>query len=314
LSAQPDSALVFDVGGSHISSALCLLARLELSHVARIPIPAEPSVQAFLNALIECGEQIQGNRYTASGVSIAIAGPFDYTMGISRMQHKLEYLYGFDLKRPIAERFGWSPERVLFLKDAEAFLLGELRNGIASHAEKVMGITLGTGIGSAFAEHGLIVTTGPGVPAHGEIWDLAFEHSIVEDLISTRSLLTSYRRHADHNSNADGAADVATIAARAAFDHRAREVFIEFGHTLGRVIRQVANSFAPEVIVLGGGISRSSQLFLPAAIHELRNSGIRLQVSTHIGRSALVGAAVHLLSHVADMNGATASHLTGDLE
>jgi glucokinase len=76
------------------------------------------------------------------------------------------------------------------------------------------------------------------------------------------------------------------------------EVFVEFGHTLGQVIRKVAASFAPEVIVLGGGISRSSQLFLPAAIHELQNSGITLQVSSHIDQSALVGAGIHWFAHM----------------
>ncbi len=301
--ALPDSALVFDVGGSHISAALCLLPQLELLRVVRTSLPSVPSAQAFLDALIECGEQTKCSLYAPCGAAIGIAGPFDYANGISRMQHKLQYLYGFDLKPAVAERFGWSPDRVLFLKDADAFLLGEIGSGDASRAKKVIGITLGTGIGSAFAENGLILTTGLGVPANGEIWDLVYEHSTVEDLISTRRLQISYARHKGDGSNGDVVApDVTTIAARAAFDERAIEVFVEFGRTLGQVIRRVAASYAPQVIVLGGGISRSSHLFLPSAVSELRGSGMTLQVSAQIDQSPLRGAAVHWLGHLARGN------------
>jgi glucokinase len=261
---------------------------------------------------MECGEKIECNLYTPSGAAVGIAGPFDYAKGISRMQHKLQYLYGFDLKQAIAERFGWLPDRVLFLKDADAFLLGEIGRGNASRAERVMGITLGTGIGSAFARNGLIVTTGRGVPTNGEIWDLVYEQSTVEDLISTRRLQMSYSRHWGDGSNGDAALDVETIAARAAFDKRAMEVFVEFGHTLGQVIRQVASSFGPEVIVLGGGISRSSHLFLPAAVSELRDSGMTLRVSAHIDESPLRGAAVHWLAHLRDATNETATPLGED--
>ena len=299
--ALPDSALVFDVGGSHISSAICLLAELELPRIVRIPLPSQPSIQAFVDALVECCNQMSCSLYAPSGAAIGIAGPFDYASGISRMQHKLEYLYGFDLKHAIAKRFGLSPDTVLFLKDADAFLLGEIGKGVASYSKKAVGITLGTGIGSAFAQNGRIVTTGQGVPPNGEIWNLDYEQSIVEDHISTRGLQMSYWQHAGSGLGAgDAAPDVATIAARAAFDERALEVFVEFGHTLGRVIRRVATCFAPEVIVLGGGISRSSHLFLPAAELELRNSGMTLRVSTHIDQSPLWGAAVHWFSHVRD--------------
>ena len=155
---------------------------------------------------------------------------------------------------------------------------------------------------------GLIVTAGKGVPPNGEIWNLAFDHRIVEDLISTRGLLASYERLVSGTQNAGAAVpDVAAIASSAAFDERAKKVFVEFGHTLGEVVREVATCFAPEVIVLGGGISRSSHLFLPAAMEELQNSGIRLAVSSHIDESALVGAAVYWVGHMKEATNPSAT-------
>ena len=65
------------------------------------------------------------------------------------MQHKLQYLYGFDLRGALAGHFGWPPTSVRFLNDAAAYLVGEIAAGAARGVSRVVGITLGTGVGSA---------------------------------------------------------------------------------------------------------------------------------------------------------------------
>jgi predicted NBD/HSP70 family sugar kinase len=50
--------------------------------------------------------------------------------------------------------------------------------------------------------------------------------------------------------------------------------------------------FAPQVIVLGGGISRSPHLFLPAAQRELIGLHAELRVSALLDDAPLVGAGV----------------------
>lgn len=283
---DPDSVLVVDVGGSHISAAICLSRRLEFPRLGRAALPVQCSADAFMDELMRIGLEVGDGNIPAAGASIAIAGPFDYSAGISRMRHKLEHLYGFDLKLAIASRFGWSPDRIEFLNDADAFLLGEIGAGAAQHARKAVGITLGTGIGSAFAISGELVGTGHGVPQRGEIWNLPYAEGIVEDVLSTRGLQTSYLRRTGVLM------DVAGMASLAETDAAAREVFAEFGEHLGSVLRQTAPEFAPDVIAIGGGIARSSQLFLPAASMQLRQTGIRLQVSPQLDHAPLVGAAV----------------------
>ena len=70
-------------------------------------------------------------------------------------------------RRPAAgsrARCELDPAWIRFLNDAEAFLLGESVAGAArGHAPRV-GITLGTGLGSAFLADGEIVRSGPDVP------------------------------------------------------------------------------------------------------------------------------------------------------
>jgi len=60
--------------------------------------------------------------------------------------------------------------------------------------------------------------------------------------------------------------------------------------------------FGPKVVVLGGGISRSPHLFLPAAIKELEGLSMQLRVSRLLDNAPLAGAAV------AWFNGSNGAH------
>jgi glucokinase len=202
----------------------------------------------------------------------------------------MPYLYGVNVRRALAERFGWDAEQVRFLNDAAAFLMGEIGAGAARGISRVVGITLGTGIGSGFAVDGHVRTSGPGVPPGGEIWNVPFEGGIVEDLISTRSIKSGYLERTSHEK------EVAEIAADAVNDAKAAETFSAFGRDLGRALRSLLREFAPQVVVLGGGIARSATLFLPAAQSELQGTAMELRVSKLGDRAPLVGAAVAWLA------------------
>jgi glucokinase len=202
------------------------------------------------------------------------------------MKHKLPFLFGVNLHEALAARFGWLPSQVASLNDANAFLLGEVGAGAVRGVPRAVGITLGTGVGSAFALDGRVVTEGPGVPPEGEIWDLPYEGGIVEDFVSTRSIQGIYQKRAGTLR------EVAAIAASANLDPAARETFVEFGRHLGLSMRKVLYPFAPDVVVLGGGISHSAPLFVPAALEQLKGLEVELRISELFDHAALVGAAV----------------------
>ena len=246
--------------------------------------PSEQNIDTFLNVLHSLGTRAAQGQADIPGVSIAMPGPFDYERGVSWMQHKLPYLYGFDLRQALAARLGMADSQVRFLNDAAAYLLGEIAAGSAHGVCRVVGITLGTGIGSAFAVDGHVVREGTGVPPGGEIWNVPYQGGIVEDQISTRAIRQSYQLRTGEDR------EVAAIAASAAQDPIAAEVFSDFGRTLGIALRTVLAAFGPQVIVLGGGISRSAQLFLPAAQAELESPRVELRVSLLGEIAPLVGA------------------------
>ncbi|HEX4622468.1 MAG TPA: ROK family protein, partial [Myxococcaceae bacterium] len=74
-------------------------------------------------------------------------------------------------------------------------------------------------------------------------------------------------------------------------DTQARQIFANFGANLGRVLRDVIAPFHPDIVVLGGGISRSAPLFLPTTEREVQGLGFRIATSTLLDKAPLVGAA-----------------------
>lgn len=281
--------LVFDVGGSHVAGALCDVADLRLSSRESVPVDANGTEEEFFSGLRTLAARIvqksglqQGD---VRGVSFAFPGPFDYGEGISLVKHKFASLYGKNLRVAVASRFSLPPARVQFVNDADAFLLGELSQTQHARTGRTLGVTLGTGVGSAFAIEGKIVHRGSGVPLQGEIWNLPWNGGIVEDAISTRALRSAYEKRTR------GELSVREIASRCPSDADAVLVFKEFGTTLGNVLLSVAAEFRPSSVIFGGAISRSAELFLLHTQARLGDS-VRLLVSTLFEDAALFGAAV----------------------
>ena len=277
--------LSFDVGGSHVTAGLCSLADLKVIRTAAAPLAGVDTFDGFADLLFRLGSEAAGGDKSIAGASLAVPFPFDVEAGVSLMQHKLTALYGKSLRNALAERFGWTPDRLRFLNDAGAYLLGEVGAGAVKGAPRAVGLTLGTGVGCAFAVDGACVTEGDGVPPGGEIWNFPYAGATVEDLISTRAIKSEYMARTGRDL------EVSAIAGSAANDVDAREVFEEFGLHLGQVLHDVVAPFHPDMVVIGGGISRSAQLFLPTAEKQIEGLGFRVVQSALQDQAPLVGAA-----------------------
>jgi glucokinase len=283
---EESPVLVFDVGGSHVSAAVCEGGDFHLGPVFSAPHPVDETSDSFVTLLHTLGVKAAAGFKAVAGAALAVPGPFDLKAGVSLMHHKLPYLYGVDLRAALSGQFGWDPGQVRFMNDADAYLMGEIGAGAARGFARAVGITLGTGVGSAFAVNGQLVGDGPGVPNGGEIWNIPFQGGIVEDFVSTRAITGDYERRTGSTS------EVAALAARAKNDPVAQETFNEFGANLGRALATILSGFAPDVVVLGGGISRSAELFLPAVQPQLNGLHFQLRIAELQDRAPLVGCGV----------------------
>jgi glucokinase len=280
-------ALVYDVGGSHISAAVCFKEGFRLGTVERANLPEEQTSQAFVEVLHSLGVKASEGIDGVEGAELAMPGPFDYAKGISWMKHKFPYLYGVNVSDALAAQFGWKASQVRFLNDAAAYLLGEVGAGAARGVHRVVCFTLGTGVGSGFAIDGHVVTEGKGVPPGGEIWNVPYEGGIVEDQISTRALQRAYKERQGQEREVSSIAHYATGGEQASI-----EVFEEFGRNLGVALKKLLKDFAPDVVVLGGGISRSACLFLAETRKELEGTNIEVRIAQLGDNAPLAGAGV----------------------
>jgi predicted NBD/HSP70 family sugar kinase len=64
------------------------------------------------------------------------------------------------------------------------------------------------------------------------------------------------------------------------------------GTKLGIALKQLLEDFAPDAVVLGGGIARSAHLFLPAAKAALKGTSFDLRIAELGDNAPLAGAGV----------------------
>jgi glucokinase len=283
-----------DVGGTHVSGGRVALDSATLDSRSRVSetLPTGGSRAQLVATISRVARSIAGPEVRRLGV--AVPGPFDYATGISAIAHKLEGLHGVDLRTELyAASAVPDPAAVHFLNDAEAFLLGEWWAGAARGHRRVVGVTLGTGIGSAFSEDGAIVRSGAHVPPGGELYRLRFRGADVEQTISRAAVRAAY------DTGVDDELDVEQIAERArSGEHAARRVFTNLGTALGQFLTPWLRAFEPSCLVVGGSIARSWVLFGPALQDALEPvAGLRtMTAAEQIDDAPLLGAAYYAAS------------------
>jgi glucokinase len=253
-----------ELGGSHVAAGR---VDLEAGTVSRrsVVLPASASRDELLERIRTAAAAANGARR----LGVAAPGPFDYAAGVSRIEHKLAPLYGVDLRNELASALGLDPGAIRFLNDADAFLLGEWLTGAARRAKRVLGVTLGTGLGSAFLVDGALE---PGV----ELYRLSFRGRPVEETISARGI--------------GGGVSVAELAKRArSGDEAARARFERAGADLGEFLLPHAERLRAERVVVGGTIARAWELFAPTLFARIPQA-VR---AVNLENAALVGAAYH---------------------
>jgi glucokinase len=282
-------AIGLDVGGSSLKAALVNAGGRLSGEPREVPVTSGGSPEAILDDFANVlSPLLEGS---PRGIGIGMPGPFDYQHGISLMQGltKFDALYGLDLGRALRERLALAPDfPLLFQNDAAAFALGEIRYGAARDRDRALVLTLGTGCGSAFAIGGQLVTEGEGVPPGGYVYCLPYRDGMIDDHISSRGIARLWRETAGGE-----APSVLEIACRARHgEETAHAVFERFGERVAEALLPTLRAFRPEVVVVGGRIAASFDLFAPGLTRALTGQACPPVVpAEHLATSALLGAA-----------------------
>ncbi|WP_242916432.1 ROK family protein [Pontibacter liquoris] len=274
-----------DIGGSHITAAMVDLERKAIMPAAwaRNRVDAHGSAEEIIDTWACVMEQVLPSETAASiKIGIAIPGPFDYEGGISliRNQNKYDALYGRNVKELLATRLGINHENILLVNDAGCFLTGEIFSGAAAGAHRAVGLTLGTGLGSARYRNG--------IGSDADLWRVPFKDAIAEEYLSTRAMVKSYQRLT--GKVVDGVEELARLYEA---DPQVKLVFKELAENLACFIVTHLQQEKPDVIVIGGNIAKAWDYFIPET--EKRLAAYKMPVclrKAELGEAAvLIGAA-----------------------
>jgi glucokinase len=295
-------AILLDIGGTTVKSCLAVITENN-KHAAikcfqKEILDAEGSAESILTILSHILER-KFNEARVRGIDVisigmSVPGPFDCKHGVSLMRHKLRSIYKINLKEELKIRLNLQEDFPFkFLYDSIAFLLGESFYGAAKNYNRIIGIILGTGIGSAFMVNKKIVFKGRGIPQKG-IYCMEYEGGTVEEKIYRKTMIDRYKNIVDSKKIDLDIEDIYYSATNG--DPNSRLVFQEFGERLGRVLEPIAREFRAECIVFGGGVSKSYEFFkIPLREHLISVSGLqRVYVSTLGDLSTLFGIATNL--------------------
>lgn len=278
------TAMGVDIGGTHITAALIDLPTKKIipGSLKRSSVNAGGTADEILTAWSACIAAVK-QKHEVSTICLAMPGPFDYENGISLMrgQDKYESMFGLNIKERLASTLNFPPLSIFTDNDAACFLQGEVVGGAAAahHEHTVVGITLGTGLGSAVFRGGR--------SSSADRWCRPFRDGIAEDYLCTRWFVRRWKELT--GEKLEGVKEINAIAAS---NEKARQLFNEFGNHLGQFLLDFISDESPAVVVIGGNIARGWEWFYPAldAVTGGRYTNIEI-VQASLGEQApLLGA------------------------
>jgi fructokinase len=298
--AEPRGArLGIDLGGTKIAGIVLDRDGNTLAE-ARVAAP-RGDYQATVEAVATLALQLEDVAGTSCSVGIGMPGSLSPATGLVRNANSY-WLNGRPFGTDLAHRLA-RPLRIE--NDANCLAVSEAIDGAGAGARVVWAVILGTGVGSGIAIDGRVLTGRNGIAGewgHGPLPAprdderpgppcYCGRHGCVETWLSGPGLA------ADHGRRYGGTATAeAVVAAARAGSPEAQATLAAHLDRLGRAAAQVINLLDPDVIVIGGGLSRIPELIagLPAAIapHVFADAAeTPVRASLHGDASGVRGAA-----------------------
>lgn len=280
--------LAMDFGGTKLSTAVLPISELNKETPqwltrARKFSPEDVDAQFDIETMIDMGrELLVGKRPLAIGVSFG--GPVNFNNGLVLLSDHVPGWENTPLQSILEEAFS-APTRVD--NDANAAALGEWRFGRGRGFDSLFFVTVSTGVGGGWVLNGRSWRGHEGVA--GEIGHVVAEpngppclcgkQGCVERLTSGPYLAQNFL---NEGGQFDGGVTGKVVADLAKGGNGlAADVLVRGGKALGAALGETANIVNPQLFVLGGGVSKSGEIWWQAVQNAARERA-REQVSFEI--------------------------------
>ncbi|MEN6561898.1 MAG: ROK family protein [Acidobacteriota bacterium] len=266
-----------DLGGTNVRAGLVVDGRL--ADVRSVPVRGQGSEEEVLEDLFGAVDAVM--RPGTAGLGAGVPSIVDLKTGTVYDVQNIPSWKKVPLRARLEERYGLP---ACVNNDANCFAAGEKYFGKLRPHDSAVGLIVGTGLGSGIIANGRLysgVNCGAGEFGMLPYRDLNFE-AYASGQFFRRVHGTTGR-------------DLAERAGRG--EARALEIFAEFGRHLGEAVKAVCYAVDPEIIVLGGSVSRSYGFFRDALwetfrtyAYSIARDRLKIEVS-EIENIAILGAA-----------------------
>jgi len=319
LASRRRSVLAVDLGGTKIITAAVLSTGEIISRKYSLTLADEgprPIINRLSSAVAETMAQAKLKMSDIAGIGIAAAGIIDTKEGIVTTSPNLPGWRDVPLRDIIAERLGLT---TYLINDASAAALGEHRFGAGRGVDNLIYLTVSTGIGGGIIIDGELYLGADGCA--GEIGHMIIEthgpqcncgkFGCLEALASGSAMTKESVRRLNQGEKSsiirlvDGrlegiTAETVSLAARKG-DSLACDIVARAATYLGIGLANLVNIFNPELIVIGGGVSKMGNMLLAPARKAIREIAFKLPARTarivraRLGSNAgIIGAAVYV--------------------
>jgi glucokinase len=282
-----------DLGGTKIAAALATPNGKIVTDV-NIPTEAQKGQQQVIDNIKKAVYTlIRGQKVKISSLGIGVPGPIDYEKGIVIEPPNLPGWKRVNLKKILEKEF---KVPVHLDNDANCAALAEAYFGAGKKARHFIYMTISTGIGG-----GIIIDRKlyrGAIGAAGE-----FGHMVIDSkgyvcgcgnvgCLEALGSGTAIKRRAGMDAIS------VELAARQG-DKKAQKVIAETAHYLAIGIANLVNIFNPELVVLGGGVSKMRELLLTPIRQEFKEYALTLPAKNVRIVRAKLGAESGVLGAVA---------------
>lgn len=253
-----------DLGGTKIEGVVLDAAGVVRAK-RRVPTPRD-DYQATLGAIADTVEALEQEAGASGCVGVGMPGTISPATGLVKNANSV-WLIGRPLQADLAARLG---RPIRLANDANCFALSEASDGAGAGAEVVFGVIIGTGTGGGVVVRGHVLT-GPNAVAgewgHNPLpWPQPGEwpgpacycgrSGCIESFLSGPGLARDHARVTGESLSSEE-----VVSRASAGDAGAGATLERYEDRMARALASIINVLDPDVIVLGGGLSRIARLY-----------------------------------------------------
>jgi glucokinase len=230
-----------DLGGTNVRAGLVVEGRL--AGVRSVPVRGRGTEAEVLEDLFSAIDPVI--RPDVAGIGAGVPSIIDLKAGVVYDVQNIPSWKKVPLKALLEERYRLP---VYVNNDANCFAAGEKHFGKLGPYDSAVGLIVGTGLGAGIIANGRLysgVNCGAGEFGMLPYLDRNFE-AYASGQFFRRVHGTSGRETAERAGRGDG---------------KALEIFAAFGRHLGEAVKAICYAVDPEIILLGGSVSKSYRFF-----------------------------------------------------